>query len=77
MTKEEVINELHNLRELRTMTTRVLKEKDLKVFATIAGRRFTEGNELFIHVAETLGTILILLRIKRKTINRRVRTLPL
>ena len=41
VTKEEVIKELHNLRKLRRMTTRVVKIRDLKVSATIAGRRAT------------------------------------
>jgi len=41
VTKEGVIKELHNLRELRRMTTGVLKERDLKLIAIIAGRRAT------------------------------------
>ena len=39
VTKEETIKELHNLRELSKTTTRVLKGRDLMVFATIAGKR--------------------------------------
>ena len=39
VTKEGVIKELHNLRELRRMTTGVLKERDLKLIAIIEGRR--------------------------------------
>ena len=39
VTKEEAIKELHNQGELRRTTTRVLKRRDLKVSATIAGRR--------------------------------------
>ena len=41
MIKEEVSKELHNLGELRRMTIRILKKRDLKVFITIAGRRAT------------------------------------
>ena len=41
VTKEEVTKELHNLEELRRTTTRVLKEIDLKVFATMVGRGAT------------------------------------
>ena len=39
--EEEATKELHNQRELIRTTTRDLKERDLKVFATIAGRRVT------------------------------------
>ena len=40
------------------------------------GVHLIEGNELFIHVAEALGTVLIFIKNQNKTINRRVRTLP-
>ena len=42
-TKEEVTKELHNLGELRRTTTKVLKGGNIKVFATIAGRRRRNG----------------------------------
>ena len=38
VTKEEVNKEMHNLEELRRTTIRVFKRRNLKVFATIAGR---------------------------------------
>ena len=39
--KRKVTNELHNLGELRRMTTRIRNRRDLKVFATIVERRAT------------------------------------
>ena len=39
VTKEEVTKEQHNLGELKRTTTRVFKERDLKVFAIIVGRK--------------------------------------
>ena len=38
VTKKEDTKELHNLGELIRTTTRVLKERGLKIFATIVGR---------------------------------------
>jgi len=38
LAKEEVTKKLHKLGELRRTTTKVFKGRDLKVFATIAGK---------------------------------------
>lgn len=38
VTKEEVTKESHNLVELRRMTRRLLKGRDLKVFSTVVER---------------------------------------
>ena len=41
VTKKKFTKELHNLGYLRRMTTRVLKGRDLKLFATTEKRRVT------------------------------------
>ena len=41
VTKEEATKKLHNQGELRRMTTRALKGRNLKVFATTAGKMTT------------------------------------
>ena len=41
VTKEKATDKLHNLEELRRATRRVIKGRNLKVFATIVKRRVT------------------------------------